>query len=344
VKLAVSAPSRALRYALPALFLLVSPAGLGAQARSMAQDSTLDNLRHPPGVETVPFGTLGDVRKAGNGRRAMLLIPGIGFGGDIWTEFMERQRAAYTMYAITLPGFGGTAPLAMPPDPSRFADAPWIRSALAAMETLLDRERLDRVTIVAHWALATQLALRLALDHPDRVEAVVLIGGVLKSYYDGVPGMMEWTAEQRARYTDALGQRWFQTVTRRTWDDNNFMSYDYAVNPRRGLFLWREAQAPPLSVWVRYLLEFYSIDLTARLRELRVPTLVVQPGFDDPGFYVEEGRNYMRNLCHDSWKGAMESSDRLEFVTIPRSRLFIMYDQPDALNQAVEQFLQRHAR
>lgn len=272
----------------------------------------------------------------------MLLIPGLGFGDDIWIEFMQRHVKDYTMYAITLPGFGDTAPLPMPAEGSRYAETPWTQSTISAIEKLMDQEHIERVTIVAHWALATQIALRLALDYPNVVEAVVLIGGVLKAYYDSTPAMMTWTAEQRSQFVEGMSARWFKTVTRRTWDDNNFMAYDYAINPRRGLFLWREAQAPSLTVWIRYLLEFYSFDLTPDLKKLRVPTLVAQPGFDDSSFYVEKGRNYMRNLCLDSWRGA--ESDRLEFVTIPRSRLFIMYDQPDELDRVVGNFLQRAGR
>lgn len=329
---------------LPALLCALSPALLSGQTRSMAQDPALDNLRLPAGTEITALGKLGRVRRVGEGPKAMLLIPGLGFGDGIWTEFMDRHRTEYTMHAISLPGFGGTPPLPMPPDPSRFADMPWTRSTLQAIEALLDQERIERVTIVAHWALATQLALRLALDHPDRVEAVVLVGGVLKAYYEGTPAMMTWTPEQRARFADGMGQRWFRTVTRLTWDDNNFMSYDYAVNPRRGLFLWREAQAPLLSVWIRYLLEFYSLDLSPDLSALRVPVLVVQPGFDDPAFYVEEGRNYMRSLCLDSWRGAAEASSRLETIAVPQSRLFIMHDQPERLDQVMADFLRRQRK
>lgn len=326
---------------LSALVLVLVPAGLSGQTRSLSQDPALDNLRLPAGIETTAFGQLGHVRKLGEGPRAMLLIPGLGFGDDVWAEFMERHRTEYTMYAITLPGFGDTPPLPIPAEESRFVDAPWTRSALQAIEGLLNRERIQRVTVVAHWALATQIALRLALDHPERIEAVILISGVLKSYYENAPQMMSWTPDERATNVEGLGRQWFKTVTRLTWDDNNFMSYDYAVNPRRGLSLWREAQAPLLSVWIRYLLEFYTFDLTASLRNLRVPTLVVQPGFDDPDFYVEEGRNYMRNLCLDSWRGTPGIKDRLEFVTIRQSRLFVMYDRPEELHQAVEGFLRR---
>lgn len=95
-----------------------------AQTRSLAQDPALDNLRHPAGTEVAAFGTLGRVRKSGEGRRVMLLIPGIGFGDGVWSEFMERHKADYTMYAVTLPGFDGTAPLPMPPEGSKYADGP----------------------------------------------------------------------------------------------------------------------------------------------------------------------------------------------------------------------------
>ncbi len=337
-------PSRHSSFVASMLAVALAPLHLAGQTRSLQQDSTLDNLRHASGVETAPWGTLGNMRRVGQGPRAMLLIPGLGFGDGIWTEFMERHAAAYTMYAITLPGFGGTTPLPMPPAGTPFAETPWTRSALQAIENLLDRERIGRVTIVAHWALAAQIALRLALDQPDRVAAVVLIGGPLKSYYENTPAMLDWTVEQRGRYSDAMAQRWFRTVTRRTWDDNNFMTYDYAVNPRRALSLWREAAAPSLPIWIRYLLEFYSIDLAPRLRDLRVPTLVVQPGFDDPAFYVEPGRNYMRNLCLDSWREVAAASDRIEFVTIAGSRLFVMHDQPEALDRTIAGFLERHGR
>ncbi|HMV87096.1 MAG TPA: alpha/beta hydrolase [Blastocatellia bacterium] len=312
------------------------------QQPSMAQDAALNNLRHPPGTETTPAGTLGNVRRVGEGKKTMLLIAGIGFGDGIWTEFMERRKIEYTMFAVTLPGFGGTKPSAMPADETKFGDTPWMRSSLQAINALLDKERIQKVTVVAHWMVATQLALQLALDQPTRVESVILIGGVLKMYYDSNPATQTWTIEQRRSFANAMGERWFKTVTRRTWDDNNFMSYDYAVNPRRGLFLWREAQAPTLPVWIRYLLEFYATDYTAGLKDLQVPVLVAQPGFDDPAFYVETGKNYMRNSCIDSWKGAAELSNRLEFVTIPKSRLFIQHDQPEALDRAIAAFWAKH--
>lgn len=312
-----------------------------AQTRSMAQDSTIDNLRHPAGTQTSPWETLGAVTTLGRGPGVMILIPGIGFGASVWDEFAQHYERDYTVHAVTLPGFGGTKPLPMPENAS-FDDTPWTRSSLRAIEQLMERERGKKVTIVAQWGLATQIALRLALDDPDRVARVVLVSGVLKAYYEQTPTMLSWSPAQRLQFVNGMSQKWFRTVTRRTWDDNNYMPYDYAVNPLRGIFLWREAQAPTLPVWIRYLLEWYAVDPAPELAQLTVPVLVVQPGLDDPSFYVDSGRPYMRNLLIDSWRGTEKVNSLLEFATIPGARLFVQYDKPEALYDVIERFLLRH--
>lgn len=325
------------------LMTVAVSAAADGQPRSMAQDAALNNLQHQVGASLGQPGSLGRVTRAGRGPRTMLLLPGLGFSDDIWTEFMDRHVADATMVAVAFPGFGGTDPWPMPPDGTRYADLTWTRSIVRALNTLLESQGLTHVTIVAHWALATQVALLLAIEHPDRVDALVVIGGPLKVYYDGDEDMRSWSPARRAQFVELLASRWFKTVTRRTWDDNNFMPYDYAVNPRQGLFLWREAQTPVLPVWIRYLLEFYSIDLTPRLKDLARPMLVVRPGFDDSGIYIEPDRNYMRNLCLDSWKGAEALNHRVEFVTVPKSRLFVMFDQPAALDRLIADFLAARA-
>jgi pimeloyl-ACP methyl ester carboxylesterase len=314
---------------------------LFAQTRSMAQDPSLDNLAHPPGYVVAAPGSLGSVRTAGTGPRNMILIPGLGFGGDVFDEFMARHAEQFTMRAVTLAGFGGTAGPPMPPPGTSYAALSWTSGAVDGILRLMDREKIEKATLVAHWALGTQIAIRLASEHPERFDALVLIAGVPRVLYSSPSSdMAKWSPEQRVKFADGMGEGWFKTVARRTWDDNNFMSYDYAVNPRRGLFLWREAATPSLQVWVRYLLEFYASDSPSLLKTLRVPTLVVKPGFDDPGFYVDDGRDYMRDLCLKSWEG-VALSDAIETATISGSRLFVMYDRPEELDLAVSRFLGR---
>src|SRR5262249_17048849 len=116
---------------------------LSAQPRSLVQDSTLDNLRHPTGYQTAAIGTLGAVIKVGTGPRTMILMPGLGFGGGIFDDFMARYRDQFTMYAVTLPGFGGTAALPIPGVTS-FGEVPWTKSAEQAILALMSQQRITR--------------------------------------------------------------------------------------------------------------------------------------------------------------------------------------------------------
>src|ERR1700733_7320294 len=50
------------------------------------------------------------VEKAGRGP-AMILIPGLYCSGDVWKETVAHFKDRYTCYSLTLPGFGGRAPI-----------------------------------------------------------------------------------------------------------------------------------------------------------------------------------------------------------------------------------------
>lgn len=63
---------------------------------------------------------------------------------------------------------------------------------------------------------------------------------------------------------------------------------------------------------------------------------MVRPGFDDADMFVDTDRPYMTDLCHGSWQGVEGNAPAIRFVTVPHSRLFIMYDRPDELNRVVD--------
>jgi hypothetical protein len=130
---------------------------------------------------------------------------------------------------------------------------------------------------------------------------------------------------------------WFRTVTRETWDDNNFLPGDYAVNPVRGLRLWREAASPLLHVWVRYLCEFNAQDVAVEMDRLSVPTLILKPGLE--GIKESPDQNYMQNYCHTGWEGSAEKNKNITLKTIPHSRVCLWFDQPEEVHKAVIDFL-----
>jgi pimeloyl-ACP methyl ester carboxylesterase len=310
------------------------------QAR-MEQDLALNNLVHPVGYRTGEPGVLGKVIRIGDGPVPMVLIAGAGFGGEIFEGFMQANAAHYRMLAVTLPGFGGSPAPPMPPENTSYGELTWTRGAQEALARLIEEEELDRPIVVGHWLNATPIALGLAVARPDLVRGAIVISGVPKFVPMSGTGTTEPTsvAQRVAMVDQYLAPQWFRTVTRVTWDDNNFMPRDYAIHPLRGQQLWMEAARPTLPVWIRYLCESWAQDSTARLAELQVPVLILKPGFDDLYLQGPQMGDYMQAFTHRAWDGVEAISERIQVETIADARVFIMDDQPDRLNEAVERFV-----
>jgi len=322
--------------------LLLTPGTSFGQKRLMEQDSTLNNLVHLPGAKTIPLGELGDWKKTGNGPRIMLIIPGAGFGGQIFDEFAERWGSDYTIYTVSLAGFGGTAAPVMPPEGTSFGEQTWTTGALNGIKQLIEQEGLRDITVVGHWLVGTQVAVRLALEHPEIVRSLIILSGSARYVSNDTAQMrIQIPLEKRVDAIDnRMVPKWFKTVTRATWDDNNFLPQDYAINPFRQLQLWRMAEQPTLPVWVRYLNEFYAQDTYLDLPKLKVPVLIIKPGMDDDCYVDGPGFNYMWFYCVASWEGAEDQNPLIHAVTIHNTRLSIQDDQPEELDRTIRNFLE----
>ncbi len=309
--------------------------------RIMKQDLTLNNLVDPAGYKVGQLGELGGVIKVGNGKQAMIFIPGLGFSGEVFRELMEPLGSEATMYAVTLPGFGGTAAPPTPPEGTSFGEQTWTNGAYQAIEKLIETEKLERPIIVGHWLTGTTLALKLAVEHPEKIAGVNLLAGA--SCFvptDTTQFKLHMPLEKIVAVSDKyMAPMWFKTVTRETWDDNNFLPGDYAVNPIRGLRLWRMAAEPELHVWVRYLVEFNAQDISQSLGKLSVPVLLLKPGLE--GNYSDPGQDYMTGYCHTGWNATLAKVKNVEAKTIANARACLWFDQPEAVDAEVRDFLAR---
>jgi pimeloyl-ACP methyl ester carboxylesterase len=266
-----------------ALLPAIASSSLYAQTGVIEQDSTLDNLVHPRDYRVADLGTLGRVVRRGTGPIDVVLIPGWGFGAEVFDDFMRANESRFRMVAVTLPGFAGTLAPPMPPAGTSYAAATWTRAAESAVARLIESERLDRPIIIGHFIVGTQVALGLAARHPDRVGGLVIVGGEPMRY---VPSRRDSTGrtpmppDERARGIDEfVAPRWFRTVTRRSFDVNNYAAAQYSRHVAGARALWQTSADVPLPVMVRYLCEYMASDLGDDLAAIRVPTRVLVPGF-----------------------------------------------------------------
>lgn len=244
------------------------------------------------------LGDLAHVEKMGNGPIPMVLIPDYGTDWTLYRTFMERNRERYTMYAITLPGFGGSL---APPRPNVYdpAETPWWNAAEKGVLELIARNRLDRPVVVGTQTGA-YLAARIALDHPEKVRGAVLLNGFanvpIRSAEDSDAPMS--LGERRRRVggrpdlNGILGEFIPQVVltpsaAEATLDQMSPKSRPLAVgrntrDPERGKALYIDFMVKTDPRALDYAFELSGTDLTFDLRRLRVPMLSI-PSVPDLG-------------------------------------------------------------
>jgi pimeloyl-ACP methyl ester carboxylesterase len=124
---------------------------------------------------TVWSAHIHDARLAGRSLRyvdlgdgdPLVLIHGTGGAWQSWLLNLEPLAARHRVIAVDLPGFGCSARLPAAPDMRQYA---------ASLVELLDQLGLGRVTVLGH-SLGGVVAMRFALDHPERTASLVLVDG-----------------------------------------------------------------------------------------------------------------------------------------------------------------------
>lgn len=329
---------------------------LFAQMPANLQDSTLNNLVHPKGYKTVTPGELGAVNKSGSGRQNLILIPGIGFGKEIYDGLVEQLQSTYTVYTITPAGFSGTAAPAMPDSSVPYSDMTWTRGIVNGVLDLIRRERLQKPTIVASFVTGTQVALLLELEHAEQIGKVIIISGSPYRYYPSQRSDGTWsdweheqklTPAQRAKTADSFwAPRWFKTVTKQTWDSNMWKPESYSRDSAAGERFFRESADVPLQVMIRYLLEWMVYDPGEHYGEIKTPTLVITPDFKGlipAGDSVDTSSNplvYLKYIHQATWNPAISADNpHLKFVELPDSRLFMWHDDPVGVFRVIDSFI-----
>jgi pimeloyl-[acyl-carrier protein] methyl ester esterase len=316
-----------------------------AQQTEAAQDPQLDNLVHAIDYRTAAPGTLGAVVEHGDGPIDMVLVSGFGVGASAFADFQQRNEKRYHMLAVTLPGFEGTAAPPMPKAGTSYGDQTWTRAAVLAVVDLIEQRKLQRPVLVGHFLNGTQVAARVAIDHPDRVRALVLLASSPR--FEPQESTPQWPkgltlAKKIAAVDGVLAPRWFKTVTRKTWVAGNFVASDWSVDEVRGGKFATLANEPPLPVLIRWLCEFHASDLRPDLAESKMPLLLIQPSFT-AALRADQQRSYLASFFAEPWQGMFADRPHTETMRLEDAGILVMDDKAAEVDAALAKFLERHA-
>ena len=306
---------------------------LCAQTPATPPDTTLNNLVHTPGYACSTWGEL-PCQKFGKGKKTLLLLPGWGFDARVFQGFIEKNLEKYTMYALTLPGYGDTKAYPMPPVESSYGDGNWTNGVLKGLLHLIESEKLQRPVLVAHFAVATHVAMEMAARHSEKLEKVVIVGGPAVFY--NAPPYDTMSYSSRVRSVDQyLAPRWFKTVRPETWLQGNFPPTLYALDSLLGRQLFEQANTAPLPVQIRYLCEAWAADFSF-YEQVKIPVLALLP--DLPArLFAYPGIVYPKWFTND-WHKLAAKNPLIQLKLVEGSGCNVMNEKWEALINLLDAF------
>lgn len=251
----------------------------------------------------------------------VILIPGLSCTAEVWSETVAHLNAeGYQTHALTIAGFGGTAPVKAE---NLLAN---VRDDIAAYSR---QYHLHHPVLIGH-SLGGYLALSVASTYPELPSKIVSVDGL--PYLAGV--MMGGAApEQVTQQAQALRSAMlsgpasqFDTMTRQS--DEAMISSP--VNIEREFNVNRRSDRATVA---EAMYEMLTNDLRPALSKARAPILEIGTWIA----YKQMGATHDASL----------SSYRAQFATAPSARVimtddakhFVMLDTPDWLYKQVDDFL-----
>jgi pimeloyl-ACP methyl ester carboxylesterase len=244
-----------------------------------------------------------------------VFISGTATHGDVWKLYQVPEFSrTHRVIVFDQRGTGATV--------TRSTDVSTGRIA-ADVAALLDHLGLRQAIVLGH-SMGGRIAQSLALDHPDKVGKLVLAstGAAFKSR--GIPVEM----------CLALVEKGYERYVREHSIKIGFTEAFYAAHKAEiDKFLSvRLGNPPTLEMFLRYVISRQEHDTSQRLKDIRVPTLVLAGS--------EEGGGHATGLSH------MESSQMLareipgaKFAVIPGHRHYYPFADPKTTNAIIRDFL-----
>jgi pimeloyl-ACP methyl ester carboxylesterase len=278
-------------------------------------------------VQPAALTPLAHVEVAGTGPVPVVLIPGLACDWTVFRAFMERNKDRYTMYAVTLPGFGGSA---APPAAGEPTEDVWLGNAERAIAAMIAERKLDKPLIVGH-SLGAHLALRLSSLGPEKIRGVVALDG-MAAFPVSAPGTPT-PPDQRRKMAGMMGQQML-AMPAENWVGQQKQWFGSMVKePGRAAEIGEMAASVSRETTVRYMTELIAADATERVKAAKTPMLAIAaiPDAGAPGAEPEQMRA--------AWTQIAKDIPNLTVVYFENTRHFVMDDAPAEMDRAIADFV-----
>ncbi|MEM1093094.1 MAG: alpha/beta hydrolase [Bacteroidota bacterium] len=260
----------------------------------------------------------------GAGDQTIILIHGLASNAGFWRYAIPLLAEDYRVIALDLPGYGKSAKGDLPYGMAFYADQ---------VVALMDALAIDRAVVTGH-SMGGQIGLTFALNHPDRLEKLVLASPAGVEAFK--PGEAKWLRNV-FRIDDIV--RSSEEVVRTNLNRNFYTwrdEYEWMVEERMRMAKGEEIEEFAYAV-IQSVGAMLDEPTTDRLGEVTAETLIIYGANDGliPNPFLHPG------FTAKVFERAEAAMPNATLVEIPRCGHLLQIEKPQVFAGAVKAFLER---
>ncbi|WP_266205351.1 alpha/beta fold hydrolase [Pontibacter kalidii] len=290
-----------------------------------AADPVFDGLKYnfPVQQATLPSGQTIAYVDQGKGPQTVILIHGLGSYLPAWNKNIPELSQHYRTIALDLPGYGKSSKDNAQVGMKAYADA---------VLALMDKLKIEQVVLVGH-SMGGQVAITAALQAPERVQKLILAAPA---------GLETFTEQQKQLFKATVTPESIAKTTPEQIAANvkvNFhqMPADAQFMIEERVEMTKAAQFPDYSKAVAQgVAAMVDEPVYDKLPQLQMPTLILFGENDNliPNRYLNP--SLTTQAVAEIGKERIPNS---QVVMLPQAGHMLQFEQPEAFNEAVREFL-----
>lgn len=202
------------------------------------------------------------VRRIGNGKQAVVLIPGFACSGQVWNQTVDTLQSNYSCYVLTMPGFSGVPPEGNP----SFKN--WAKKII----DFIRKENIEKPILIGH-SMGGGLALYIASTNTDLVKSIVVVDALpcLAAIYNPNFQTKKITADEFAEAEARLLGMNDELFNRQAYISATSLTTDSLRY--NDLVKW--SLLSDRKTYAKMYCDYSNVDLRSAITHISVPTLVL---------------------------------------------------------------------
>ncbi|WP_114521302.1 alpha/beta hydrolase [Altererythrobacter sp. ZODW24] len=253
----------------------------------------------------------------------VVLIPGLSNPREVWRPNAEKLAAKHRVHLVQIRGFGD--------DAGANAEGPVLQPFVDELVAYLQSQKIEDAAIVGH-SMGGLAAMMIGAQHPDVpgsimvVDALPFIGVIF-----GVPDVETITPRaEQMRAMMLMGPQAKQTDCSAVEETDQLPAGNMSNTHKGACMVGNWSAAADKRVFAQAMYDDMVTDMRADIAKITAPMTVVY-GRDERGVPVA----MMDTIYTSNFAAAPET----KFVPVDGSYHFVMLDQPEKMQEALEAFL-----